>query len=657
MAFRQFGETTRKALGARDGADYNERVEISGPSSLGVDPSGLGTVPSPTAARFRALVTHFMSPTQSFRLHSYSDGEAQLRDERPGKPPVFIVIINGGKDDERSLRVRLTRLASENVTDQHIVLVANHSWMPEALKKIGQQFWPKLQLYQLTADAVIEVKPRRPLPALLAALKAQARTPPLVLSEPEFAERCANAEAEKQRLADRYDEALLRRATPFTFALAALLVGLYGLGRLWQSKGDSATVLVQLGARVGPFVRDGEWWRLLSSSLLHPGLIHLALDVLVVLSLVHQAEKLLGTAQLLALYTVAALAGGLCAMLAPGATALGLGVGAGGALWGVLAALAVLAAQPVGLPVAVALRLRKIVGGSLLIGIVLSAMPSVERLAHLGGAVVGALLMLSGALRPLRVGEEAVPAGRRLVQRVLGGVAGALLFGSLAMALVVGKPWQPDPTWKQRLGAAVTAGGRPGAAGGTSGPGGAAAGAPTGASEAELAPVRRTLGEAGYSLVLPQGLGEARSLTGTGKVPVFQFGELGGQLQTLDVVVQRQPRPLKKKGQLELAMEQSAALVRADKLRDGATELTPAKKTVLDGQPLWTLHLRLQESVQGRAAVLARRDAVIVLWYVYSDLLPENLQLDLLRTLQSVKDEFAGFSAGTKKKGKKGRRR
>ena len=41
----------------------------------------MSCAPSPTAARFRALVTHFMSPTQSFRLHSYSDGEAQLRDD------------------------------------------------------------------------------------------------------------------------------------------------------------------------------------------------------------------------------------------------------------------------------------------------------------------------------------------------------------------------------------------------------------------------------------------------------------------------------------------------------------------------------------------------------------------------------------------------
>lgn len=603
-----------------------------------------------------------MSPDQSFRLHSYSDGEAQLRDERPGKAPVFIVLINAGHDDERSLRVRLTRLASENVADQHIVLVANHSWMPDALKQIGQQFWPKLQLYQLTADAAIEVKPRRTLPPLWRALKAQASTPPLTVTEAEFAARCATAEEEKQRLADRYDEALLRRTTPFTFLLLALLLGLYGLTRLWQSGGDSATALVQLGARVGPFVRQGEWWRLWSSSFLHPSLMHLVLNVLVVVSLVHQAEKLLATAQVVTLFTLSAMGAGLLAVYAPGAAALGLGVGASGALWGVMAALAVIALRPVGLPIAVAQRLRKIVAGSLLMGVVLTIMPSVDRASHLGGALCGAALVLSGVLRPLRIGDEATAAaGRRLGSRLLGAACGLVLLGSLAMALVLGKPWQPDLGWKRRLGAAVVAGAKAGAgaadptAGGTAG---SAAGATSaGSQEAELSPVRRTLGEAGYSLVLPQGLGEARSLTGDGKVPLFQFGDLGGQQQALDIVVQRQPRPLKKKAQQEQALAQSAALVRADKLKGGATELTPAAQTLLDGQPLWTWQVRLQESVQGKAAILARRDAVIVLWYVYSDLLPENLQLDLTRALQSVKDEFAGFSSNSKKKGKRGRHR
>lgn len=603
-----------------------------------------------------------MSPEQSFRLHSYGEGEAQLRDERPGKPPVFVVLINGGHDDERSLRVRLTRLASENVADQHIVLVANHSWMPEALKQIGQQFWPKLQLYQLTADAVIEVRPRRPLPALLRALKAQARTPSLTLTEAEFADLCAHAEQQKQRLADRYDEALLRRTTPFTFVLAALILILYGLSRLWQSSGDAATALVQLGARVGPFVRDGEWWRLFTSSLLHPSLMHLVLNVLVVLSLLHQAEKLLATAQTVTLYTLAALGAGLVALYAPvpgAASTLAIGVGASGALWGALAALAVIALRPVGLPIAVAQRLRKIVGANLLLGIVLTAMPSVDRVAHLGGALTGALLALSGVLRPLRIGDEAAPAGRRLAQRGLGAVCGLLLGGSLVIALLSGKPWQPSTAWKQRLGAAVVAGTKAGPAAvglAGSGSGGPSAGAAAPGSQAELAPVRRTLGEAGYSLVLPQGLGEARSLSGAGKIPLFQFGDLGGQLQALDVVVQRQPRPLKKKGQLDEALAQTAALVRADKLKDGATELSPAARSTLDGQPLWSLHVRLQESVQGKAAVLVQRDAVIVLWYVYSDLLPENLQLDLQRALQSVKDEFAGFGPGTKKKGKRRRR-
>ena len=597
-----------------------------------------------------------MAPGQKFRLHSYQDGEAQLRDERLGKAPVFIVIINGGRDDERSLRVRLTRLASENVTDQHIVLVANHSWIPEALAKFSKEFYPKMQLYQLTADGGIEVKPRNPLAPLLAALKAQEHTPPLTLTEAEFAARCETAEAEKQRLIERYNDSLLQRGAPFTLGLAVLLVGLYGLSRLWQSHSDNATVLVQLGAGLGPFIRDGDWWRLLSSSLLQPGLLHLGLAVLLLLSLGYQAEKLLGTAQLVTLFTLSALAAGL-RMFAPGSAALGLSVGTGGALWGILAALAVLALRPTGLPIAVGERLRKIVWANLIIGVVLSLLPSVDRLGHVAGAVIGALLAASGVLQPLRIGDAPKMTPRWIGQGILGTVCGLLLVGALTTALLVGKPWQPDPSWKQRL-ATIKGLAKPGAmvsvqaVGTGSTPPGET---PAGSQPAELMPVRRTLGEAGYSIALPQGLGEPRPLTDAGKIPVFQFGDLNDQQQALDVVVQRQQRPLKKKAQLQQAFEQSVALVRADKLKNEAKELTPAARFTQDAQLLWTFHARLQESVQGKAVVLARRDAVIVLWYVYSDLLTESQQLDLPFAAKSVRDEFAGATSGPKKKAKRRR--
>ena len=105
---------------------------------------------SPATARFRLLVDAFLAPTQPARLVSYKDGEAQFSIERPGKPPVFIVLIDGSREEDRSLRLRVGRLATESVNNQHIVLCANHTWMPEALKKIGEEFWPRCSFISST---------------------------------------------------------------------------------------------------------------------------------------------------------------------------------------------------------------------------------------------------------------------------------------------------------------------------------------------------------------------------------------------------------------------------------------------------------------------------------------------------------------------------
>src|SRR5437868_3779963 len=113
---------------------------------------------SPVTVRFRVLVCHFMSPTEEAKLLGCRDGEAQLTIERPGKTPSFIVLIDGAREEERSLRLRIGRLVTEKVDNQHVVIIANHSWMPEAIKKIGEEFRPKISLYQINADGGIEVK-------------------------------------------------------------------------------------------------------------------------------------------------------------------------------------------------------------------------------------------------------------------------------------------------------------------------------------------------------------------------------------------------------------------------------------------------------------------------------------------------------------------
>ena len=66
------------------------------------------------------------------------------------------------------------------------------------------------------------------------------------------------------------------------------------------------------------------------------------------------------------------------------------------------------------------------------------------------------------------------------------------------------------------------------------------------------------------------------------------------------------------------------------------------------------------EGSKAKTAVLVNKQVLVVLSYLYSDLLPPNLQLDLSRVLASVKDEFADSpveQAKSKKKKKSKKRR
>lgn len=286
---------------------------------------------SPATVRFRMLVSHFMAPAEEARLLSYKDGEAQLSLERGSKPPVFIVLIDGARDEERSLRLRIGRFATEKVDNQHVVVVANHGWMPEALRKLGEEFRPKLHIYQLNSDGDIELKDKQPLPVLMRALKAQHKRPLPVAGVPvytggiddsglvneteaEFCARCDRSEETKERLRGDFAYFIKQRATPITFSIIVLQAALLGLIRLWQGKADPGTVLVQLGAGVPPFVRDGEWWRLLASAELHAGLISGLLGLLLLLSLGMQLEKLLGSARFLTLHVLSGLSAALLTM-------------------------------------------------------------------------------------------------------------------------------------------------------------------------------------------------------------------------------------------------------------------------------------------------------------------------------------------------------
>lgn len=85
----------------------------------------------------------------------------------------------------------------------------------------------------------------------------------------------------------------------------------------------------------GPFVAEGEWYRLLTAGFLHASIFHVGFNMLLLFFLGRLLEPALGTARFLALYFASLLAGSFGALLlSPDA----LTVGASGAVFGLFGA-------------------------------------------------------------------------------------------------------------------------------------------------------------------------------------------------------------------------------------------------------------------------------------------------------------------------------
>ena len=104
--------------------------------------------------------------------------------------------------------------------------------------------------------------------------------------------------------------------------------------------------------------------------------------------------------------------------------------------------------------------------------------------------------------------------------------------------------------------------------------------------------------------------------------------------------------------------------LRADKQREIAagrlTLLGEPRSFKVGDMPAVELLFSGAEGSKAKTAVLVNKQVLVVLSYLYSDLLPPNLQLDLERVLASVKDEFADSpveQAKSKKKKKSKKRR
>lgn len=205
-------------------------------------------------------------------------------------------------------------------------------------------------------------------------------------------------------------------AFPVTSGILLLIVLTFGVEVLAGGT-DDAQVLLRLGANFPPYILElGQWWRLLTSALIHIGLLHLAVNAWALWQLGRLSEMSFGPHLTLVLFVFTALTGSALTLLT-----VKISAGASGALFGLEGAL-----------VAFFLRHRERLthAGKQLLGQLLlwSALmlvfsfsaPGIDWLAHVGGFAGG--LLVGWALPPR--GIRPVGSG----QRAAAGLAGALLI-------------------------------------------------------------------------------------------------------------------------------------------------------------------------------------------------------------------------------------
>jgi rhomboid protease GluP len=210
-----------------------------------------------------------------------------------------------------------------------------------------------------------------------------------------------------------------RRTLPFgqarvVYVLLAINILMYVVTTLLAQAVGFTNALFILGAKQNQAIDAGQWWRLLTPMVLHGGLAHLMFNTWALYILGTEAERIYGSIRFLAIYLVAGLAGSIASyVFNPGA----LSVGASGAIFGLLGALAAFAyvARSLIGKEASKMQLGQIVtlaGINLMFGFLPGT--NIDNAAHIGGLVVG---VICGVILAPRYQVEYTYNGPALIRR------------------------------------------------------------------------------------------------------------------------------------------------------------------------------------------------------------------------------------------------
>lgn len=217
-------------------------------------------------------------------------------------------------------------------------------------------------------------------------------------------------------------------AFPVTSGLLALIAAVFAVEVL-AGGSENPLVLARLGANYAPLVvGHGQWWRLVTSTLLHIGILHLAANGWALWQLGRLSEITFGRATTLALFVFTGITGSVVTL-----ATVKLSAGASGALFGLEGALVAFFLRhrdrltPAGRSL-----LKQLLIWSAAMIVFSFAVPGIDVLGHLGGFAGG--LAVGWALRPrMAEGEGAMAKGAAAVATIA-------IVASLACAFLIDLP-------------------------------------------------------------------------------------------------------------------------------------------------------------------------------------------------------------------------
>jgi rhomboid protease GluP len=205
-------------------------------------------------------------------------------------------------------------------------------------------------------------------------------------------------------------------ATPVIIALNLIVfIAMLALGV--SILGGRPDDYLKFGANFGPLTSGGEWWRLITCTVVHGGVLHLLFNMWALWDCGRLSERLFGNAWFVAIYLFAGVCGSFASMLWRNEA---VSIGASGAVFGVFGALLAYTFRERGsIPPSMLNRLRistsMFVTFSLFYGF---ANSGIDNAAHLGGLAAG-FIMGCVAARPLAAAVRGAGHARKIALAIL----------------------------------------------------------------------------------------------------------------------------------------------------------------------------------------------------------------------------------------------